>query len=660
MSRRTIWVLTLTLLTITVTATAAEPFVLLGQVGADTPDPISSEPSDNELEVSAVFPDGTIVRSEVQQFAVPDLRLPDHGMLQQLVPRPVDRQPSMQHGADGEFPVIADPNEGGPGMMENYHKARDLILQGDWVQAELGLQEAVEEFPESRHLHELLAEVYWYYYRDLGLGEHALTRAADHATKALELSIRRGGVQYRMAEVAADALGRLGRADELKALFAEALSYDEGTFVHLNFALGLARLNDQPRANDEFRTAVDLAPEGNWAALESYAEWLLDLERYSDAVNLLGRAALTTNPTYLSFLRGVALERLGRLEEAAAAYGEHVNMSKSFPVSSHFRIAGSPLQEKAGIHFDGAVAPKVDTGSEIHPLVSSTETLRGLSYLIYREAGGENTGGQRAEGWVVRNRVLRGTLYNSYEQACPYITNSGSALADRYRSVMCQGNGAQFNGVCLAWCSNPATGTCTDNSSTRAVSSDVYNGRAPDPVAGHCPGGITSWGGSWCSPNTTCAGSSGTFRLAGGVFNFGTSSSCPLSFLGSSCPPGAGAKVCFNGGLDNCFYKNSRYARSGLVTYSGTVNAGTCVISAGFSASGVHKGHLEGPLETTSDPDLNLYLQKQSGSSWSTVASSTRPVSVEDIEYNGSSGTYRWRICSYSGGGSVTLSTKRP
>jgi hypothetical protein len=72
------------------------------------------------------------------------------------------------------------------------------------------------------------------------------------------------------------------------------------------------------------------------------------------------------------------------------------------------------------------------------------------------------------------------------------------------------------------------------------------------------------------------------------------------------------------------------------------------------STSRTLKGHLEGP-EATSNPDFDLYLQKQSGSTWTDVATAQLSGSVEELQYSAAVGTYRWRVCSYSGTGSFTL-----
>jgi subtilisin-like proprotein convertase family protein len=80
--------------------------------------------------------------------------------------------------------------------------------------------------------------------------------------------------------------------------------------------------------------------------------------------------------------------------------------------------------------------------------------------------------------------------------------------------------------------------------------------------------------------------------------------------------------------------------------------------TAGFaSGAGTHTGTLSGP----SGADFDLYLQKRSALGlWSNVAQSIGSTSSEFISYNGTAGTYRWRVYSWSGSGAFTLCTTRP
>ncbi|MEV0645321.1 M28 family peptidase [Phytomonospora sp. NPDC050363] len=74
------------------------------------------------------------------------------------------------------------------------------------------------------------------------------------------------------------------------------------------------------------------------------------------------------------------------------------------------------------------------------------------------------------------------------------------------------------------------------------------------------------------------------------------------------------------------------------------------------TTSGAHSACLDGPTGV----DFDLYLQKLSGSTWSNVAQSTGSGPDESLSYNGTAGTYRYRVYSYSGSGAYTIGFNRP
>ncbi len=83
--------------------------------------------------------------------------------------------------------------------------------------------------------------------------------------------------------------------------------------------------------------------------------------------------------------------------------------------------------------------------------------------------------------------------------------------------------------------------------------------------------------------------------------------------------------------------------------------------STGFASNGgPFKGYLRGPAGT----DFDLFLEKSSsgllGTTWSIVGRGETNGSSEDVIYNGTAGTYRWRIRSYSGSGAYTFYVKNP
>lgn len=99
----------------------------------------------------------------------------------------------------------------------------------------------------------------------------------------------------------------------------------------------------------------------------------------------------------------------------------------------------------------------------------------------------------------------------------------------------------------------------------------------------------------------------------------------------------------------------------GCTSYTGTLSGSGASSykpsTSGYvsSVSGTHTGALTG-----TGTDFDLYLQKWNGSSWANVKSSLGSTSTENVSYAGTSGTYRWRVYSYTGSGSFTLCTTKP
>jgi Zn-dependent metalloprotease len=97
------------------------------------------------------------------------------------------------------------------------------------------------------------------------------------------------------------------------------------------------------------------------------------------------------------------------------------------------------------------------------------------------------------------------------------------------------------------------------------------------------------------------------------------------------------------------------------VTATGTASSGTSTYkptTTGFSVTTA--GAINGCLTGPSGVDLDLYLQKKSGTSWVDVATSEGSTSTESITYSAGAGTYRWDVYAYSGSGSFTLKYDAP
>jgi serine protease len=73
-------------------------------------------------------------------------------------------------------------------------------------------------------------------------------------------------------------------------------------------------------------------------------------------------------------------------------------------------------------------------------------------------------------------------------------------------------------------------------------------------------------------------------------------------------------------------------------------------------ASGLQQVRLQGPAGS----DFDLFLYKKNGSNWQQVASSNGIQSLEQISYQGTTGTYRVKVISYSGTGKFDLWIKSP
>lgn len=95
---------------------------------------------------------------------------------------------------------------------------------------------------------------------------------------------------------------------------------------------------------------------------------------------------------------------------------------------------------------------------------------------------------------------------------------------------------------------------------------------------------------------------------------------------------------------------------------SGTLSNGQVVYvpANGFESAG---GRFQAWLEGPANADFDLRLEKYSCTlfcSWSSVSRSESSSSSEEIDYNGNSGQYRWRVSSYSGSGAYEFWYQNP
>ena len=91
-------------------------------------------------------------------------------------------------------------------------------------------------------------------------------------------------------------------------------------------------------------------------------------------------------------------------------------------------------------------------------------------------------------------------------------------------------------------------------------------------------------------------------------------------------------------------------------TYTGSISrSGRSAYAPSSSGSSVGAVAQTVSLTGPSSANFDLYLEKKSGRSWSTVASGTGSSSTESLSYTGTAATYRARVYSTSGSGSYTV-----
>jgi len=129
----------------------------------------------------------------------------------------------------------------------------------------------------------------------------------------------------------------------------------QNPFVQFNLAVEYMRQGDRPRAIKVFQRAFRLLPGPEVpyapALVRHLAACLIDERRYDEALAVLEHAQ-AVYPDYvdLRYLRGLALNRLGRYEEALETLSECLRMGDSLSVYSFSQLgAGSFLARAASV-----------------------------------------------------------------------------------------------------------------------------------------------------------------------------------------------------------------------------------------------------------------------------------------------------------------------
>jgi len=440
-----------------------------------------------------------------------------------LAPEPADLQPGVWEFIAGNYlsheSEYPDPNEPVE-VLRLYLDGRERLRSGDTDAAVDLFTKAVAGFSDSRHAHAGLGWALWQRHQE-SLARDDLTLSVEQFLHADQLGMKYGRVHY--SGPISRGLGLLRNVAGLDKYFSEAKHYEQSLYlVTLDYARGLA-LAGEAEAEEWFRKAVDIEPARLADAVAYLAEWLLDSGRPNDVVPLVQDGIQVP---YVQFLKGVALEYLGRGAEAEIAYEQFRTFSEDFPAPARYRIEGSPYQR--GIYFEGDILPRY----------SMAEAIAKLSRVISGEARGESTGQQRAVGWTVRTRVF--LAYYVSTQCGGYGNPNGAwgalgsdqPLADRYYAI------------CTA-ASQFAEYDATPSTDARA--SEVYYGSVPDPVTQACISGSVT--GTWCDGSCSSSAFYGAFSQGPAWLHAG----CPDYHPSSTCSQYRTYKPC--GGSGNCFYR---------------------------------------------------------------------------------------------------------
>lgn len=405
-------------------------------------------------------------------------------------------------------------------VLQGHVKAQELLLAEKNDEAVTLLQALVKKYPDARHANEGLAIALKERYNKEG-DINDLHASTEYFAKAIKKAIQVNVLPLISMQVGVD-LGKLGQMEQLNSIFEELdKHFPDNDLVALDYARGLAAAND-PKAEDWFKKAISLCEE-NGAPVE-YGEWLLDRERYSDALVVLDpKLDPYEGDRFLHFLRGYALERLGQEDKARLEYDKVKKLlapGSMLQFKSKYRIESSPLQK--GLNFEGVGQARIDC-----------EGMTNLRKMVMCEAEGESIGGKRAVAWVARNRVFNGS------RDCVTVNNAGSDNCEKYNSVVTQSG--QFNYRCGK----------TPNQQAIDAAEDVWAGWAPEPSQGRCKGG-GGYSGDKCTGRCKKSSYQGGYS-DGDMMFYSTTGLCSATHPFADCTS-KHDKVCGNGGSDHCFY----------------------------------------------------------------------------------------------------------
>ena len=280
---------------------------------------------------------------------------------------------------------------------------------------------------------------------------------------------------------------------------------------------------------------------------------------------------------------------------------------------------------------------------------SGAKTINGVPYNSPTCNGSTVTG-------VGRDKVQR--IW--YRTLSVYLTSNSNYAAARNGAIksakdlypsdasVCQGIAAAFSAISVAAGSeactttpptgsptvtNPGNRTATVGTAISNLTLAATGGTTPYTwTATGLPAGLTVSSGGVVSGTPTTAGTSSvTAKVTDAAGKTGSA-----TFSWTVNPAGGG------GGCN------------GVLNYNGSLSSGQSTNLSSFTDSDA--GTLRICLDGPTGADFDVYLQKQSGSSWVTVAQGITSSPDESFSYTNSAGTYRLRVTSYSGSGTFRAS----
>jgi len=234
-----------------------------------------------------------------------------------------------------------------------------LVLEArDDTEGLLRLAElAGEKWPDDPMRYEILAKA------------RARQRALDGALEAWNHAIALAGGQAHLFGRRATLLRQLGRFDEALADYERALTIDPTSSPNLfNRATLLLDMGRDEEAQQAFAEALEASPD-DADGLSTWGAWLNNvLNRPADALPYFEKA-IAANPNHATAWenRGVVLQRLGRREEAIAAF-DNVLRLRPGDGKTHWRRLGQ-IRRLRGVEAALAAADEVRASHADDPKV---------------------------------------------------------------------------------------------------------------------------------------------------------------------------------------------------------------------------------------------------------------------------------------------------